>query len=249
MNNKFKYLFPYDLLLPSKKKNLGSLHPITKIINNINSYFFNKGFNFIYGPEIETNFFNFKALNINNDHPSRNINDTFWLSNIFLLRTQTSSIQIKINKYSKLPIKIISIGKVYRKDNEDIYHLPIFHQTEGLIIDKKINMIKLLSLLKNFLIFYFKKKLKFNIRPSYFPFTSPSVEIDIYSNIKKKWIEILGCGLIHPNILKKLKINQNIYNGVAFGIGLERLIMLKYHISDIRLLYQNNYRFLKQFNI
>ncbi|WP_367670440.1 phenylalanine--tRNA ligase subunit alpha [Sodalis-like secondary symbiont of Drepanosiphum platanoidis] len=235
-----------DISLPGRSKLFhGNLHPITQTINCIEDFFNKFGFISINGSEIEDSYHNFDALNILSDHPARNINDTFWFDKNRLLRTQTSSIQIHILKNKNIPIRIISYGKVYRKDY-DKNHTPMFHQIEGLNVDKNINIIDLKNILKSFLDYFFEKKVKLRFRSSYFPFTEPSLEIDIL-NKQNKWIEILGCGMVHPDILYNAKINTNKYSGFAFGIGIERLTMLRYGISDLRIFFENDLRFLKQF--
>ncbi len=240
---KKKYI---DISLPGRilfKK--GNLHPITKMIKKIEFFFHKLGFKNIYGKNIENTFYNFDALNINKYHPSRSLKDTFWINNKKLLRTQTSCMQIRYLKYFKPPVKIITSGCVFRKDYDQT-HTPMFHQLECFIVDKNINFTNLKYIIKKFIQYLFKKKKKIKFIPAYFPFTEPSYEIFI-KNKNKEWLEILGCGLIHPKILKKSKINFQKYSGLAFGLGIERLLMIKYNISDIRLLYNNNIKFLNQF--
>ncbi len=244
-NKKIKKKIFIDISLPNKKFIYGNLHPITITINKIEEFFNELGFISINGTEIENKYFNFKSLNINKNHPSKSYKDTFWISKKKLLRTQTSCIQTKYMIKNKPPIKIISTGCVFRRDF-DKNHTPMFHQTEIFIVDKKINLSNLFYLIKNFLYIFFKKKIKIKIFPSYFPFTEPSYEIYIKNN-KNKLIEIIGCGLIHPNILKNSKINNKIYSGFALGIGIERLTMIKYEIYNIKELYKNNIKFLNQF--
>ncbi|QJC37642.1 phenylalanine--tRNA ligase subunit alpha [Enterobacteriaceae endosymbiont of Donacia bicoloricornis] len=244
-NNKNFLNQKIDISLPGKYIEMGSEHPIKNIINKIEKFFVKIGFEIVVGPEIEDVYHNFDALNIPKHHPIRTEQDTFWLDKNILLRTQTSNVQIRIMKRSKPPIRILTSGKVYRNDY-DSNHTPMFHQIEGLFIDKKITFIDLKSILILFLNFFFGKKCKIRFRPSYFPFTEPSLEVDIL-NQKKKWIEILGAGMIHPNVLKNVKINFSKYTGYAFGLGVERLAMLYYNIQDIRLFYENDIRFLKQF--
>ncbi len=223
----------------------GNIHPITKIINKIENFFYKLGFKNIQGNEIEDIYHNFHALNINKYHPSRSKKDTFWINNKKLLRTQTSCMQIRCLKYIKPPVKIITSGCVFRKDY-DHTHTPMFHQLECFIIEKNINLTNLKYIINEFINYFFRKKIQKKFLPAYFPFTEPSLEIYIKSK-NKKWLEILGCGLIHPKILKNSKINPKEYSGLALGMGIERLLMIKYNISDIRLLYNNNIEFLDQF--
>ncbi len=234
-----------DISLPCKKIIYGNLHPITITINNIEEIFNELGFISINSEEIENKYYNFNSLNIKKNHPSRSNKDTFWINKKYLLRTQTSCIQTKYMKNNKPPIKAIYTGCVFRRDL-DKNHTPMFHQTEIFIVDKKINFSNLLYIIKNFLKIFFNKNIKIKIIPSYFPFTEPSYEVYIKNN-KKKWIEIMGCGLIHPNILKNSKINNKKYSGLAIGIGIERLTMIKYNIYNIKDLYKNNINFLNKF--
>ncbi len=235
-----------DISLPGKNYILnGSKHPITITLNKIENFFEKLGFENIIGKEIENKYYNFDALNIPKYHPSRNKSDTFWINKNSLLRTQTSCMQIRYMKKNKPPIKIISSGCVFRKDN-DCTHTPMFHQLECFLVDKNINFCNLKYIIYNFINFFFKKKTIIKFIPSYFPFTKPSAEILIKNN-KGKWIEILGCGLIHPKIFKNTNINYKKYSGLAFGIGIERLTMLKYNINDIRILYKNNIDLLNKF--
>ncbi|WWP00110.1 MAG: phenylalanine--tRNA ligase subunit alpha [Candidatus Dasytiphilus stammeri] len=235
-----------DISLPGRGVKMGGIHPITKIIDRIEKIFYGLGFESVTGPEIEDGYHNFDALNISIHHPARTEHDTFWLNDTYLLRTQMSGVQIRIMKNQKPPIKIIASGKVYRNDN-DKTHTPMFHQIEGLIVDQDLSFSNLKTILCDFLKIFFDKKFQIRFRPSYFPFTEPSAEIDILSK-DNKWIEILGCGMVHPNVLKKVGISVDTYSGLAFGMGIERLAMLYYEISDLRLFYENDLRFLKQFN-
>ncbi len=240
---KKKYI---DLSLPGRifyKK--GNLHPITKTIIKIENFFNKLGFKNIYGKNIENTFYNFDALNIHKNHPSRSKKDTFWINNKKLLRTQTSCMQIRCLKYFKPPIKIITSGCVFRRDYDQT-HTPMFHQLECFIIDKNINFTNLKYIINEFIKYFFKKKNIIKFIPAYFPFTEPSCEVFI-KNKNNEWLEILGCGLIHPKILINSKINPKEYSGLAFGLGIERILMIKYNISDIRLLYNNNIKFLNQF--
>ncbi|MCW5197320.1 phenylalanine--tRNA ligase subunit alpha [Buchnera aphidicola] len=235
-----------DISLPGRKESIGSIHPITQMIYYIESFFNKLGFNIIHGGlEIENDFHNFEALNIPKFHPARNLQDTFWFDSERLLRTQTSNMQIRIIKEKQLPIQVIVPGKVFRKDC-DVTHSPMFHQIEGLVIDKNINFAHLKWIINSFLNDFFNEKMQFRFRSSYFPFTILSAEVDIMQN-DCSWLEILGCGMVHPNVLKRFNINNNIYSGLAFGIGIERIIMLYYGIQDLRLFFKNDLKFLKQF--
>ncbi|PPI88800.1 phenylalanine--tRNA ligase subunit alpha [Candidatus Pantoea edessiphila] len=234
-----------DVSLPGRRINNGGLHPITLTIDRIEAYFSKLGFNIIDGFEIEDQYYNFDALNIPEHHPARTNHDTFWLNKSTLLRTQTSVVQIRIMKRQGPPIRIISSGRVYRNDY-DQSHTPMFHQVEGLVIDNNINFTNLKNTIYDFLYNFFRKDVKIRFRPSYFPFTEPSAEFDVIDK-GNKWLEVLGCGIVHPNILINMNINPKIYSGFAFGIGIERLTMLSYGIKDIRSFFENNLRFLKQF--
>ncbi|MCV2508491.1 MAG: phenylalanine--tRNA ligase subunit alpha [Candidatus Lightella neohaematopini] len=233
-----------DITLPGRTNKIGGLHPITSAIIDINYFFYKLNFINVSGLEIEDSYHNFDALNIPINHPSRNSQDTFWLDKKTLLRTQTSSIQIRHMKNNKPPIRIISFGKVYRKDY-NITHTPMFHQMEGLVVDRNINLLHLKNIIYEFLNFFFNKRKTIRFRMSYFPFTEPSMEIDIMNN--NNWLEVIGCGMVHPKILKNLNINTKIFSGFAFGLGIERLVMIRYNINDIRYFFKNNLRFLKQF--
>ncbi|XRX43198.1 MAG: phenylalanine--tRNA ligase subunit alpha [Buchnera aphidicola (Tetraneura sorini)] len=234
-----------DVSLPGYKNSLGSIHPITKTINQLKDFFFGLGFELNHGPEIEDKYHNFDSLNVPDDHPSRSKQDTFWFDSQFLLRTQTSSMQVRSMKNKTPPIRMIMPGKVYRNDN-DYTHTPMFHQMEGLVIDKNISLSNLKWVIEKFIQFFFGRNIKMRFRSSYFPFTTPSMEVDIkmYNN---KWIEVLGCGMVHPNVLKTLNVDFEKYLGFAFGIGIERIAMIKYEIKDIRSFFENDIRFLKQF--
>ncbi|WP_154027766.1 phenylalanine--tRNA ligase subunit alpha [Buchnera aphidicola] len=243
INQKNKYFIDYTL--PGRKMERGSLHPITMIMEEIIEIFNYLGFNIYYGPEIENKYYNFDALNIPHNHPARNISDTFWFNSNYVLRTQTSSMQIRVLEKNPGPIRAIIPGKVYRRDY-DHTHTPMFHQIEGLIVDESISFSNLKWILENFVIQILKKNIKIRFRSSYFPFTCPSAEMDIQDK-NGNWLEILGCGMVHPNVLKTCNIDGNVYSACAFGIGIERIAMLKYSISDIRCFFENDIRFLKQF--
>jgi phenylalanyl-tRNA synthetase alpha chain len=233
-----------DVTLPGKNISMGSRHPISITINQIISILSSHGFTSVSGIEIEDEFHNFEALNIPDTHPARDMHDTFYISDNKLLRTHTSSVQIRSMLSNKAPLKIMTPGKVYRCDS-DPTHSPMFHQIEGLHIDKNVNFCHLKGVLINFIKEFFGKDMEIRFRPSYFPFTEPSAELDI--KFKGKWLEVLGCGMVHPNVLSNVKINTKQYSGFAFGLGVERLAMLKYDIVDLRMFYENDISFLSQF--
>lgn len=246
-----------DVSLPGRNAEMGGLHPITITLKRIQSLFIKNGFKVETGPEIEDDFHNFTALNIPEHHPARAMHDTFYFDEGSVLRTHTSPVQIRTMENQKPPMRIIAPGRVYRCDS-DITHTPMFHQVEGLIVDKDANFAQLKGLLIDFLRAYFEKEdLKVRFRPSYFPFTEPSAEADIECVIcsgsgcrvckKTGWLEVLGCGVVHPNVLNSVKINNEQYTGLAFGMGVERLAMLRYEVNDLRLFFENDIRFLKQF--
>ncbi|MBE5764270.1 MAG: phenylalanine--tRNA ligase subunit alpha [Clostridiales bacterium] len=245
-----------DVTMPGKKDDLGSLHPINLVRNELIEAFAGMGFEIYEGPEIELDEYNFRLLNIPQDHPARDMQDTLYITENILLRTQTSSGQARVMQEKKPPLKILSPGKVYRAD-DDATHSPMFHQMEGLVVDKNITLCDLKGTLEAFLKKMFKDDLKTRLRPSYFPFTEPSVEVDVTCfECKGKgchlckgtgWIEVLGAGIVNRRVLENCNINPDEYQGFAFGIGLERIAMLKYGIPDIRLFFENDVRFLKQF--
>ena len=246
-----------DVSAPIRKSNKGLIHPINKVFLEIENIFSKLGFEFAKGPEIEDDFHNFTALNIPQNHPARQMQDTFYLQGEdSLLRTHTSTVQIRKMLNSKPPLKIAALGRVFRRDSDQT-HTPMFHQFEGFVVDENINMGHLKWTLLNFLEEFFEiKNLELRFRPSFFPFTEPSAEVDInYSNdsgkIKigkgDKFMEILGCGMIHPNVLENCGIDSKKYQGFAFGIGIERLAMLKYGITDLRMFFENDVRFLQHF--
>ena len=244
--NKKRQLNFFDVTLPGRNISSGSRHPISITINTITKILNNYGFASVSGPEIEDEFYNFEALNIPASHPARDMHDTFYVTDNKLLRTHTSSVQIHTMLTNKPPLRIMTPGKVYRCDS-DPTHSPMFHQIEGLCVDKDINFCQLKGLLINFIEQFFGKKMEIRFRPSYFPFTEPSAEIDIKFN--NQWLEVLGCGIVHPNVLKNVKINHKQYSGFAFGLGIERLAMLKYGITDLRIFYDNDISFLSQFSV
>ena len=233
-----------DVSLPGSNISLGSRHPVNLTINRIIDILRNYGFETVDGFEIEDEFHNFDALNIPASHPARDMHDTFYVSDNKLLRTHTSSVQIRSMLSSCPPLRIMTPGKVYRSDS-DPTHSPMFHQIEGLCIDKNINFCHLKSLLSTFIIELFGRDMDIRFRPSYFPFTEPSAELDIKFN--GKWLEVLGCGMVHPNVLSNVKIDSKKYSGFAFGLGIERLAMLQYGITDLRMFYENDLSFLSQF--
>ncbi|MDD4164315.1 MAG: phenylalanine--tRNA ligase subunit alpha [Eubacteriales bacterium] len=246
-----------DVTLPAKKKNIGKLHPISLVENRMREIFIGMGFEVVEGPEVESAYNNFDALNAPADHPSRDYTDTFYISTDILLRTQTSPVQIRAMQKKKPPIRIISPGRVYRVDELDSTHSPVFHQLEGLVIDKNINMGDLKGTLALFARAMFGERTKTRFRPHNFPFTEPSAEVDVSCFVcggkgcrfckSEGWIEILGAGMVHPNVLSGCGIDPEVYTGFAFGVGLERVALLKYNIDDLRLLYENDIRFLEQF--
>ncbi|MDG2353533.1 MAG: phenylalanine--tRNA ligase subunit alpha [Gammaproteobacteria bacterium] len=246
-----------DVSLPGRNVEMGGLHPVTITLNRIQSLFAKNGFEVETGPEIEDDFHNFTALNIPEHHPARAMHDTFYFDESTVLRTHTSPVQIRTMENKKPPLRIIAPGRVYRCDS-DITHTPMFHQVEGLIVDKDANFAQLKGLLIDFLRAYFEKEdLQVRFRPSYFPFTEPSAEADIECVIcggegcrvckKTGWLEVLGCGVVHPNVLNSVDIDAEEYTGLAFGMGVERLAMLRYGVNDLRLFFENDIRFLRQF--
>ena len=233
-----------DVGLPSIYHEDGSVHPVTKTIDEISSFFESIGFEIESGPEIETDYYNFEALNVPEDHPAKDMHDTFYLKDSGLLRTHTSPVQIRTMENKNPPHRIICPGKVYRKDS-DLTHTPMFHQIEGLVVEEGASFAQLKGLLNDFLQDFFGREVELRFRPSYFPFTEPSAEADI--RWEKNWLEVLGCGMVHPNVLEMVGVDTKKYSGFAFGLGVERMAMLKYDIPDLRLFFENDYRFLKQF--
>ena len=228
-----------DVTLPLSP-DVGSYHPISLIANEISNFFKNKGYVLREGPEIESEYFNFSALNIPENHPARDMHDTFYFDNGNLLRTHTSPVQIRSMELESPPLKILCPGKVFRCDSDQT-HTPMFHQVEGLVVDKDINFAHLKNEILEFVESFFKNNPKIRFRPSYFPFTEPSVEVDILG--ENGWLEIMGCGMVHPNVLKNVGLSPKVYSGFAFGMGIERMTMLRYQISDIRMLFENDLRF------
>jgi phenylalanyl-tRNA synthetase alpha chain len=245
-----------DVTLPGRRKPLGALHPVTKTLKEIVKIFTSMGFSIAEGPEVETDFYNFEALNIPKGHPAREMQDTFYISDEVVLRTHTSPVQVRVMEKHQPPIQIIAPGKVYRKD-ADVTHTPMFHQVEGLMVDQSVTFSDLKGVLELFLREIFGSDTKVRFRPSYFPFTEPSAEVDIGCVIcggkgckvckGTGWLEILGCGMVDPAVFKSVNINPEVYQGFAFGMGVERIVMLKYGIDDLRLFFENDLRFLRQF--
>lgn len=247
-----------DVTMPGKREKSGGLHPLNVVLNDLIDIFQSMGFDVVDGPEVETDYYNFQALNVPEDHPARDMQDTFYLADNLLLRTQTSAAQARTMENQKPPIRIICPGRVYRADEVDATHSPVFHQIEGLVIDKGITMCDLKGVLEQFAREIYGPETQVRFRPSFFPFTEPSVEVDVTcSECGGKgcrvckgsgWIEILGAGMVHPRVLKMGGIDPEEYTGFAFGIGLDRLTTTRYKISDIRLLFENDQRFLEQFD-
>ncbi len=246
-----------DVTLPAKKLMLGHRHPNTIALEEVERIFIGMGYEVVEGPEVEYDYYNFEALNIPKNHPARDEQDTFYVTDNIVLRTQTSSVQAHVMEQGKLPIRIIAPGRVFRSDEVDATHSPSFHQIEGLVIDKHITFADLKGTLAEFARELFGADTRVKFRPHHFPFTEPSAEVDV-SCFKcggkgcrfckgSGWIEILGCGMVHPNVLRMSGIDPEKYTGFAFGVGLERIALLKYEIDDMRLLYENDMRFLKQF--
>lgn len=246
-----------DITLPGKQKKIGGLHPLTIVENEIKEIFLGMGFSVADGPEVEYDYYNFEALNLPPDHPARDTQDTFYITDNILLRTQTSSVQVHVMKQQKPPIRVISPGRVFRSDAIDATHSPLFHQVEGLVVDKGITMADLKGTLELLMQRLYGDDCKIRLRPHHFPFTEPSAEVDVmcYNCYGKGcrlckgegYIELLGAGMVHPKVLEGCGIDSNVYSGFAFGLGLERIVMRRYNIQDMRLLFENDYRFLEQF--
>jgi phenylalanyl-tRNA synthetase alpha chain len=246
-----------DVTLPGRGQSPGGMHPVSRSMRRIETLFRRAGFAVEQGPEIEDEFHNFEALNIPDHHPARAMHDTFYFPDGRLLRTHTSPVQIRAMIGKKPPIRLIAPGRVYRCDS-DLTHTPMFHQVEGLVVDRRVSMANLKSILQQFLQQFFERDLKVRLRPSYFPFTEPSAEVDIECVMcggkgcrvcsGTGWLEILGCGMVHPNVLKNVGIDPEEYTGYAFGMGVERLTMLRYGVNDLRLFFENDLRFLRQFS-
>ncbi|MBQ4489466.1 MAG: phenylalanine--tRNA ligase subunit alpha [Ruminobacter sp.] len=234
-----------DITLSGRTCEAGSLHPVTRTIRRIEEIFKGLGFSVEAGPEIEDCFHNFDALCIEPDHPARSEHDTFYFNSNLLLRTQTSGVQIRVMETKKPPLRIIVPGRVYRPDY-DMTHTPMFHQVEGLLVDEKSSFTELKGILHSFLVNFFEEELQVRFRPSFFPFTEPSAEVDVMRQ-NGKWLEVLGCGMVNPKVLENVGIDPNRYHGFAFGLGVERLTMLRYGVNDLRAFFENDLRFLKQF--
>ena len=248
-----------DVALPGRMPETGAKHPLNTVLDDLQDIFIGMGFSIVEGPEVELDYYNFEALNLPPDHPARDTQDTFYISDNVLLRTQTSPVQVRVMEKQKPPIRIISPGRVYRSDTVDATHSPVFHQVEGLVIDKGITMADLKGTLEVFAKKLYGDDTRLRFRPHHFPFTEPSAEVDISCfNCKGEgcsickgegWIEILGCGMVHPKVLRNCGIDPEVYSGFAFGMGLERVTMFRYGIKDLRLFYENDLQFLKQFKI
>ena len=234
-----------DVTLPGRGQSGGSLHPVTRTLRRIETIFAGAGFSVAEGPEIEDDFHNFTALNIPQDHPARSMHDTFFFEDGNVLRTHTSPVQIRAMQAQGVPIRVIAPGRVYRCDSDQT-HTPMFHQVEGLVIDRDVSFANLKAVLHDFVEAFFERKVELRFRPSYFPFTEPSAEVDVLSE-SGKWLEILGCGMVHPNVLTAVGVDPEEYTGYAFGMGVERLAMLRYNVDDLRLFFDNDLRFLRQF--
>lgn len=234
-----------DVTLPGRGQQRGGLHPVTQTLAEIEALFQSVGFDVAEGPEIEDGYHNFEALNIPENHPARDMHDTFYVDQDgLLLRTHTSNVQIRVMSQHRPPLRVIAPGRVYRCDS-DMTHTPMFHQIEGLMVDEDVTFGDLKGLLEEFVAGFFEREVQLRFRPSYFPFTEPSAEVDILGD--NGWMEILGCGMVHPNVLENVGIDSERYVGFAFGMGAERLAMLKYGIGDIRQFFENDLRFLSQF--
>jgi len=245
-----------DVTLPGRQTDYGSIHPVTQVKQRINEYFSRMGFDIITGPEVESEYYNFEALNIPEHHPARAMHDTFYFGDDRLLRTHTSPVQIRIMEQQQPPFRLIAPGRVYRCDS-DVTHTPMFHQVEGLVIDKDITLGHMKHLFEKFFSWFFGKSLDVRFRPSYFPFTEPSAELDLTcTNCSGKgcrsckftgWLEVLGCGMVHPKVLQAVNVDPSQYQGFAFGLGMDRLAMLYFGIDDLRMMFENDIDFLKQF--
>ncbi len=239
-----------DVTLPGADFQIGKQHIITQTINELLEIFGRMGFTIAYGPEVEDEWHNFVALNIPQGHPARDPSDNFCIDDDKLLRSQTSTIQIRTMEKRKPPIRVVAPGRVYRPDTVDATHMFMFHQLEALVVDEGVSMVDMKSTIAQFIHVFFGKDVKYRLRPSFFPFTEPSAEVDLLFNAKdgsEKWIEVGGCGMVDPNVFNAVGIDSEKYTGWAFGFGIERLAMRKYGISDIRLLFENDIRFLRQF--
>ncbi|MBQ4543385.1 MAG: phenylalanine--tRNA ligase subunit alpha [Clostridia bacterium] len=246
-----------DITMPGEKFVTGGRHPLTLVLDKLKDIFIGMGFSIVEGPEIELDYYNFEALNLPPDHPARDTQDTFYITDNVLLRTQTSPVQVRTMEQQKPPIRIIAPGRVFRSDSVDATHSPVFHQIEGLVVDKSVTMADLKGTLDTFCKKLYGEGIQSRFRPHHFPFTEPSAEMDISCPAchgkgcrvckGEGWVEILGAGMVHPKVLKNCNIDPEVYSGFAFGIGLERVAMRQFDIDDLRLFYENDLRFLKQF--
>jgi phenylalanyl-tRNA synthetase alpha chain len=234
-----------DVTLPGRGERAGQLHPVTRTLRRMVAIFEHAGFDVHTGPEVEDEFYNFTALNIPEGHPARAMHDTFYLSSGLLLRTHTSPVQIRALKANGAPLRLIAPGRVYRRDS-DLTHTPMFNQVEGLVVDRDVSFANLKALLYEFVSKFFEREVRLRFRPSYFPFTEPSAEVDVLSD-SGRWLEILGCGMVHPNVLRNAGVDPSLFSGYAFGMGVERLAMLRYGVEDLRSFFENDLRFLEQF--
>jgi len=234
-----------DVTLPGRGETPGQLHPITRTLRRMVTILGHAGFDVHTGPEVEDDFHNFTALNIPANHPARTLMDTFYLRSGLLLRTHTSPVQIRALKAHGAPIRLIAPGRVYRRDS-DLTHTPMFTQVEGLLIDRNVSFANLKALLYDFVSKFFEREVELRFRPSYFPFTEPSAEVDVRSE-SGRWLEVLGCGMVHPNVLRNVGVDPKEFNGYAFGMGVERFTMLRYGVDDLRSFFENDLRFLEQF--
>ncbi len=246
-----------DVTLPGRGTETGSLHPVTLVMSEISGIFERLGFSIVDGPEVELDYYNFEALNIPKDHPARDMQDTFYISDEMVLRTHTSPVQIRVMEKQPPPVRVVVPGKVYRCDS-DVSHSPMFHQIEGLMVDRNVSFANLKSVIINFINMYFDGETNVRFRPSFFPFTEPSAEVDIECAIcggkgcrvckKTGWVEVIGCGMVDPAVFKNVGYDPKEYSGFAFGMGVERMAMLKFGIDDIKLFFENDIRFLRQFS-
>jgi phenylalanyl-tRNA synthetase alpha chain len=245
-----------DITLPGRGQGVGSLHPVTRVRQRVVKIFSHFGFSVVEGPEIENDYYNFSALNFPDHHPARDTQDSFYFDDGLLLRTHTSNGQIRVMENTKPPLRIVAPGRVYRRDS-DPTHTPMFNQVEVLMVDRDVTFANLKALLEDFFVAFFERKVKLRFRPSFFPFTEPSAEVDIMHFAcdgkgcrvcgNSGWLEVLGSGMVHPNVLRNVNIDPDEFTGFAFGMGLDRLAMLRYQIDDLRLMFENDWRFLKQF--
>lgn len=246
-----------DVTIPGKRVPVGKVHPLTTVLDELKDIFIGMGFSIAEGPEVEYDYYNFEALNLPKNHPARDTQDTFYINDNIVLRTQTSPMQVRVMEKQQPPIRMIAPGRVFRSDAVDATHSPVFHQIEGLVVDKGITMGDLKGTLEVFVKKLYGESVTVRFRPHHFPFTEPSAEMDISCFVcggegcrvckGEGWIEILGCGMVHPKVLQNCGIDPEVYSGFAFGIGLERIVMRRYDIDDLRLFFENDVRFLKQF--